>query len=437
VIAFGLALAVAPTMALAQATEPMLPVSPPPVAPNLPVEPVLPQRGLTVVERERPELSPLGVRFGDWFLYPRFEVDEAYNDNIFATSTAPTGSFISALLPSFDLRSNLPQNALELSAGAVISFYTKDANFNTQDAYGNLAGRLDVDAVHDFHGTLSAVQAHEDPGSPNVAGNFAAPLVYDTYAATVGFAQTRLRLGYSADLAAAHQTYQSVPLVGGGMASQSFQNNDAYEGALRAYYEVAPNYQAYVRGAYNQRIYPQIPAGQPTRDSAGFRADLGAHIDITGVTYGEVFVGYLQQYYRSSFYGNIGAVDLGANIVWNVTQLTSVTLKGGRTVEDTNSSVVGTAPSPGYLESAVVLRVDHELLRNLLLDVSASYVNDAFKGISRTDNYYLVGAGAKYLLNRYLYLSLDYIYEQRESSGSAAINPFARNIIMLRLSTQL
>jgi hypothetical protein len=66
-----------------------------------------------------------------------------------------------------------------------------------------------------------------------------------------------------------------------------------------------------------------------------------------------------------------------------------------------------------------------------------AYTNDDFQGINRTDNDYLAGAGAKYLLNRYLYLGADYLYEHRESSGSAATNPFDRNIFMLRLSTQL
>ena len=42
-------------------------------------------RGDTVLTRPRPELDPLGVRLGSFFLFPRADVVESFNDNIFAT----------------------------------------------------------------------------------------------------------------------------------------------------------------------------------------------------------------------------------------------------------------------------------------------------------------------------------------------------------------
>lgn len=440
-IACGLALSLAPLAARAQ-TEPMVPVPPLPVAPNVPVAPGVPlERGYTVVDRERPEVAPLGMRFGPWFFFPRVEVDEAYNDNIFAGSGAPGSpkgnDLITTVQPAFDLRSNFPTNALNLSAGAVLSYYSRHSGFNTQDFYGAADGRLDVNATHDVHGGLRVEQGHEDPGAANVPGNVAEPVVSHTYTANAGFAQTRLRVGYSADVTARRQEYQAVPLIGGGLAQESERDNNSYEAAFRPYYEFVPNYQAFLRGAYNIRRYDHAEIGQATRDSHGFRADVGARIDLTGLAYAELFVGYLRQEYKSSTFGSIGGLDAGANLVYNLTQLTSLSLKGTRTVQDTNFAIVGPAPSPGYLESSVGVSVDHELLRNLLLNGTVSYVNDDFKGIDRTDNGYLAGVGAKYLLNRNLYVGANYTFERRISSGAFGIGPFSRNIFMLRLSTQL
>jgi hypothetical protein len=42
------------------------------------------------------------------------EFHEAYNSNIFATTTSRTRDFITALAPGFDLVSNFPRNALNL-----------------------------------------------------------------------------------------------------------------------------------------------------------------------------------------------------------------------------------------------------------------------------------------------------------------------------------
>jgi hypothetical protein len=117
-------------------------------------------------------------------------------------------------------------------------------------------------------------------------------------------------------------------------------------------------------------------------------------------------------------------------------------LNATRTVQDANTAALAFANgavvnSPGYLESSVGVRVDHELLRNLLLNANASFVSDDFKGVNATDNYYLAGVGAKYLLNRNLYIGPSYQFQRLNSSGTNAFAPFTRNIIMLRLSTQL
>jgi hypothetical protein len=433
----GVALGLVPAMALAQ-TEPMLPVPPLPVAPNVPAAPGVPlERGLTVVDRERPELAPLGIRLGDFFLFPRLELDGAYNDNIFATNTRRTGDFIAALAPTIDLRSNFPVHALNLSAGAVISHYASHSKFDTQDAFAAGDGRLDVDATHDIHGGLRAERLHEDPGSPDVPGAVAEPVKYNAYTATAGFAQSKLRIGYSADATARRQEFEAVPTVGAGLLPQSERNNNSYEVALRPYYEFVPGSQAFLRGAYNLRRYDHVALGGVTRDSNGFRADVGGRFGLTGVTFAEFFVGYLEQDYRSSALGTIRGIDLGANVVWNVTQITSVSLKGERTVQDTNFAIVGNANSPGYLHSTGGISLDHELMRNLLLNANAAYVNDSFKGIDRTDTGYDVGLGAKYLLNRNLYLGATVAREHRSSSGAAAVNAFTRNIFLVRVSTQL
>ena len=434
----GCAVALLPALALAQ-TEPMLPVPTVPVAPNIPVGVPL-ERGLTVVDRPRPEVDALGLRWGDFFFFPRAEVDELYNDNISAGTGGPgspkTNDFITALAPSFDVRSNLPTNAVNLRAGAVISRYASHSNFDTEDAFADADGRLDVDHTHDFRGALRVARLHEDPGVPLVPGNASQPVKYTTYSGTAGFEQTRLRIGYSADLTAARTEYEAVPILGGGLAPQSDRNNTAYELALRGSYEFVPNYQGYVRGAVNHREYDHAAIGAPIRTSSGFRVDTGIRVDLTGITYVEFFVGYLQQMYQATSLGTVRGPDVGANAVWNPTQLTSVSLKAVRTIVDSPASI-GASTAPAYFASNVGLNVDHELLRNLLLNGHATFENDDFKGVNRSDNDYLLGVGAKYLLMRNFYAGANYTHERRNSSGTAAINAFTRNIYMLRLSTQL
>jgi hypothetical protein len=441
----GLGVALAPGMGFAQVfTEPLVPVPAVPLAPAAPVGPMAPteqflSRGLSVADRPRPEVDPLGIRFGSFFFFPRAEVDEAYNDNIFATRTGKDSAFITTLAPSFDLRSNLPQNAINLSAGGAFIRYDKHTALNTDNGFGDVNGRLDVDNTHFFTGELRAERSHIDLGAPQVPGNAASPLRFNDYDATLGFDQYRLRIGYEATVSVRRDEYEAVPLVGGGTLPESQLNNFAYEAVIRPYYEFTPGYQAYLRGAYNRRDYDHAQGnGVPILSSNGYRVDVGARIDLTGVTFVDGFIGYIDQIYRAAQFGHISGVDFGARVVWNVTQLTSVTAKVGRTVEDINTAALGAvANSPGFLETTAGVAVDHELLRNLLLHGSLSYANDAFQNISRTDNIYSGTVGTKYLLNRHLYLGASYTHQRVNSNGQAAMIPFSQNIFLLRLSTQL
>lgn len=214
-----------------------------------------------------------------------------------------------------------------------------------------------------------------------MVGNATEPVHFTTYGANAGIEQTQLRVGYSLNLAATRSEYEAVT-TSVGMPPQSDRNNNAYE----------------------------------------LIADL--------------YVGYLEQDYRVALLGVASGIDAGANVVWNPTTLTSVSLKGERTVQDAEAAVVGFTNAPGYLDSTVGVSLDHELLRNVLLNGNASYANDDFQGINRSDNDYLAGMGSKYLLNRNLYLGATCTFEHRESTGTQAANPFSRNIFMLRASTQ-
>jgi hypothetical protein len=81
--------------------------------------------------------------------------------------------------------------------------------------------------------------------------------------------------------------------------------------------------------------------------------------------------------------------------------------------------------------------LDHELLRNVLLNGNASWETDDWKGIDRTDDIYSIGAGAKYLMNRNLYLGFTWTFQRRDSSGTQSTTGYSQNIFLLRLSTQI
>lgn len=425
-----------PLNAAAQITEPLLPVPPPPSAPQAPAAPGQPiYPGQTVTERARPEFDPIGGRTGDFFWFPRAELGEQYNDNIFATPSPTTDDLITVIQPRLDLLSSFPRNALNLHVAGAFEEYLAHPSQNTQDGIAAVDGRLDVTARSFFYGSGVLAHLHYPRTSPDSPGNAAKPVTYNSFTATAGFIENRFRVGYQAEVAVSGQRFNAVPLIGGGTLPESGNDLNIYQVALRGYYEFVPDYQGYLRFSENVRSYQNRLAGAVSFDSQGHRADLGLQI-LPGsrLIYGEFYVGYLSQEFNASSLATISGPDVGGKLVWNVTRLSTITFNGLRAVNQSNPSV-GTTGT-GYLASTVSATIDHELRRNVLLNASLGYENDAFSGISRTDNTFSVGVGAKYLLNRNLYLGGFYNYQQRSSSGTVATTRYTQNSVLLRLSTQ-
>ena len=85
-------------------------------------------------------------------------------------------------------------------------------------------------------------------------------------------------------------------------------------------------------------------------------------------------------------------------------------MAGGRIVEDSATPGAG-----GYLSSNVSARVDHELLRNVILTGQAAYGNDQYKVIGRTDHRVTAGVSGTYLLNRVVGLTASYNYSKQNT----------------------
>jgi hypothetical protein len=444
-------LALAATPALAQYDLPQIaPTAEPPVSPTTPGQ--APQafgypleRQQSVADRPRPDYDPLGIRVGGFFFYPKAEVGELYNSNVFATNTAKKDDFITLVTPKLDLLSNWGRHELDFSAGATVGTYANNTSENFGDYYFSTQGRFDISHQYSALGGARYEHLHEERDAPTFPGDAAHPVEFDVYSGNLGFESHGLRFGYLASFDFRREDYSNVNAIGGGTINEQVRNVNIYSPAVRINYEFSPGYSIYTRFSGNIRDYDNSTAGSstiPNRDSAGYRADIGALIDLTGVTYAQVYGGYFRQNYRSPAFSSIGGPDVGARVIWNPTQLTSVSLNVERSVQDENNfatTFAGTpaASSPGYLETTASIRIDHELLRNLLLNAEVRYENDDFKGIDATNDRYDVTLGARYLFSRNLYFGGSFTYTKRDASGTQSFGQFDRELVLFRIGTQL
>jgi hypothetical protein len=82
-----------------------------------------------------------------------------------------------------------------------------------------------------------------------------------------------------------------------------------------------------------------------------------------------------------------------------------------------------------------VLEVDHELLRNVILNGLVAFSRDDFEGIDRADDTFDVGAGVSYLLNRNFSIDGNYTFTKRWSDLET--EEFERNRFLIGVTARL
>jgi hypothetical protein len=388
------------------------------------------QQQETVSSRPRPEYDALGLRAEGFYFYPRWTQTEMFDDNIFATPSGGKSDLISIFSPGFQVRSDFNQHALSFGARADIGKYmiSPTENYDDWALFGD--SRIDVSRDIGLVGSLTFAHRHEDRGSPD-AVNGKTPTTFYALAPSLGGYWQLGRFSVRTETGLTRYDYNNVEDNVGNVIIQNDRDRTEYSGGARFGYEIVPNYEAFVSGSYNNRVYnDKVDQDGFRRSSHGWEVDTGAAIDLTGVLFGNVFAGYHQQYYQDSRFQTSSGVGFGADMTWNVTKLTTVKALIQRQTEETTQ-----IDASGYNSMNFGASVDHELLRNVILSANGSYQINDYKGVSRTDDLIRAGAGGKYLINRYASLGLAYNFLNRKSD--VAGEGFTINQVLLTLDLQM
>jgi len=413
--------------------NPEAPIPPIPPAPPRPRQaaPDEVQRGDTVVTRPRPDYDPIGARVGGFILFSDLSVQETYNSNVFYSQSGPKGDFITAINPSVDVKSNWNQHALNFHADIDDVHYAKYDNNDFTDWTVGGDGRLDI--YHDarLFGGAGYATRHLPLFSPNNIPNTNKPVEYTDFSGNVAGEKEFNRLSFRLDGNFDAYRYDDATLTTGGTSRISLNDYDEKRVGLRTGYEFQPGRQVYLLTAGDWRDYrSNADLNGFNRTSNGYTVAVGAKYDLTGLLFLDGFIGYRSQSYDDARLQTISGAAGGLQLTWNVTRLTTLT---GSVTRDVQETII--AGSSGYFATLAQIRADHELLRNLLLNATIGYENDDFTGFSRSDDYYLAGVGAKYLISHNFWLSGGYNFAHRESN--AANTNFDDHILFARFSAHL
>jgi len=388
------------------------------------------RRGETVLGRSRPELDSAGIRAGGFVFFPEMTVEQQFTDNVFATKRNKKSDQVTVLHPRAIVRSNWNRHFLQLQSRASIGMHIDETSEDYEDHRHFLDGRIDLAQNTEVSGWVRYSGLHQFRSSPDDFGG-REPTEYEQF---ISGGNVRREFGrFSATVGAEFEdlNFHDNKNAFGATINEDDRDRDSVEFNVRVGYEIIPEYEAFIRGAYNDEQYDDaVDDGGLDRDSHGYEVVGGMEVDFNGIIFGDFFAGFMSQNADDSMLKTINGANFGAGLTWIPTGLTSVRLDVERHIEQT--TIVGAA---GSIETNIGLTVDHELLRNLLLQFDGDYERRHFKGLSRDDDSFALSVHANYLMNRRMNLFVGYTFETEASDLST--QDFDRNLVKIRFTLKI
>lgn len=421
----ALLLALSPMDTMAQQTQQP---GPPPQAQTTPVitppqEDVVREQPVAVLDRERPEYDAPGRRLGGFELNASLDLEATSTDNLFA-APEPDPAYVDDIFfevtPTVRLASDWSRHAL----GAEGSYTSKThEDFGNEDAetwYLRGSGRFDISEATSLSAaarTAHQVEPRTDPDSPFIGD----PTEYDRTDLTAGAQHRFARLLVRGDVDWIEYDYEGA---------QNFRDNEVSRLRGRVEIDVTPRLDLLLQASADEFEY----VNTPTLDSEGQTYLIGVALDGDLVT-GEISAGYFERDYDDPTIDTFDGLAVAAAIEWYITRLTTITFTGR---QDADDQIGATVPEP-FITTEFGGRVDHELLRNLILSLGALGGERDYKNIDRHDEYTEFELGADWLLNPHAVVRLRYEYDETESEGDILVTrpDFEVNAVTLGLSLRL
>jgi hypothetical protein len=367
-------------------------------------------RNVGVAERPHPEYDAAGMPLGAFRLYPTLSAQAVHTDNVFATDSGKVSDTFARIASSFSVTSDWSRNAVGF--GAQVS-HDVHADVTSEDSTSysvQAGGRYEI--TPDVIGTLLAEHEHgvEARESSTSAALAVKPSEYDRDSVNLVVVNQIDQLRLRGSVSYVKSDYEDLPAFGGGVVLNDLRDDEVVTYGARADFALSPDTAVFASLSYNTRDFTH-PDGLSTLDSKGYAALAGANFDVTTLIRGELGVGYFDQTLKRG--GHSSGLAAAGRLHYYPTQLTDITLTANRGFVD--STVAGTS---GVVRTSADISVDHELLRNLLLNAKFQVSRDDYAEFDGREDRTLASLGATWRVNRGVTIDGAIQRKTQDSDGS-------------------
>ncbi|UZW56599.1 outer membrane beta-barrel protein [Sphingobium sp. JS3065] len=392
------------------------------------VVPIIYDRGrnVSVTERARPETNPVGLPAGGFTIFPALDIQPGYSDNVYQTQDNRLGDFFVSAAPRVLARSNWSRNSLQVEGSGNLVRYATEKPRDQNGWQVAARGRYDAGSSLTFNLGVDTARLFESQFSGAAITDVRSPTPYQRSQARFLTDARFARFRVVASGTYADYDFRSVDTLAGASLSQDNRDRRIASGAVQLEYGVTPDTGIFGQVTYTDTEYDEVLApGVDNRDSKEYRLLGGVTLDIAALVRGTFGMGYIDRQFNSALYRDVKGFSFDGRIEYFLSELTTITLTGSREIQDASAS------GSGFFTTMGAVRADHELLRNLLLNASASLSEDKFFGFDGKARVTRLSGGATYLTNRLISAKLDLSYARRKSDFATGNGPTLSEFRML------
>ena len=391
--------------------------------------------------RQRPEYSPRGFALGGLRAYPSLAQQIIFDDNVFSTQDGSETGFVFDTSPAISLQSDWNRHRLALDARSTVGRNPSFPSENYVDWEFGGNGQLEFSQRIGVAAGVSFSHDHVNRSAPNEERGIE-PTEFTEVDAFVRYQQNLGQFDVALNARTRMRDFDDVLALRNDnlfVLNQDDRDRTQFTLGLRTSYRLSGMLTAFLDPKAQIRDYDQLQDGiLADRSSEGYELSGGVEFELMGYGAGEVSLGYRLQDYDTP-YPDISTPLFAVSGQLNLTPLTSLILSSERRIAETQGSSFS-----GYVSTRVLVRVDHELLRNLMVNSEFSWRGDTYEGVDsaeRDDTTYNVRLGANYLLNRHINILLDFYYLKRDSvanvTDDTVSNSVQKKLVILGLSLRL
>lgn len=388
-------------------------------------------RNISVLERPHPDYDPLGYRLGSFLLNPSLTLSPGITSNVYTDNENKTGDIFLIAEPILRATSDWSVHRVVLEASGDLRRYGK-AKVRNQNGWDvSAAGRLDISQDLIVEASVEGGRRFESPFSDDVVANTTniSSYLHSLASLKASYTVGRTRLVGAWDRST--YDFNEVTFSDRPARDQRFRDRTTNRLTGIVDYALSPSLSVYGELILDQNDYPFLLInGDPNRDSRGYALIGGTNFDLAGLMRGSIGAGYSRRNYKSSLYPDASGLSVQAKVDFFPTPLTTVGVTAQRQIQD-----AGLGGAGAYSDNRATIRIDHELLENLLLTLDGDAARRSYFELDQYTNVWSAGFAARFQMTRAFSIGGNIRYGSSRPHGENLGNAFDefRAIVSVRI----